>query len=420
MTAPVEIVAGCRSCGAGDLVTHIDFGPTPIADRLVRPGQPEALPAAPLSFAQCPACGLAQIRETVAPGLLFGGDYPYYSSVSPALLRHFGDSARALIAARGLGADSLVMEAASNDGYMLEVFARAGIPVLGIDPAPGPAAAAQARGVETLNTFFGADLARTLAAAGRRADLFLANNVLAHVADLNGFVAGIAAVLAPGGQAVIECPYVVDLVDHAEFDTIYHQHLCYFSVETLVALFARHGLGVSDVARIRVHGGSLRVFVDRSGRQSDRLRALRAEEAARGVNTPAFHADFARRVDGLRTALAALLAPLRAQGARMAGYGAAAKAATFLHHMGIGRETLTVIADRNPNKQGWEMPGTRIPVVAPERLYADRPDHVLILAWNFANEIAAEHAALAAAGTRFIVPIPRPQILAGARVEIAL
>ena len=227
---PMDTVSVCRACGSPDLETILAFGNTPLADGLIRPDRASVPPIkAPLTLAHCNGCGLGQILETVAPSVLFGADYPYYSSVSPSLMKHFADSASALIDDQSLGPESLVIEAASNDGYMLGVFHEAGIPTLGIDPAPGPAAKSAERGIPTLNAFFTRDLAERLAAEGRRADVFLANNVLAHVADLNGFVAGIAALLAEDGVAVIECPYLIDLVDHCEFDTIYHQHLCYFS-----------------------------------------------------------------------------------------------------------------------------------------------------------------------------------------------
>ena len=259
-----ENETACRSCGSPELEAVIDFGRTPLADRLLRADQldePEL--AADLTLVVCRQCSLAQIRETVDPRVLFFDEYPYFSSVSPSLVCPLRGSAASIMARRGLGAHSLVVEAASNDGYMLRNFVDAGIPVLGIDPAPAPAQAAIDAGIPTIVDFFGPSLAKQLVEVGKRADVFLANNVLAHVADLNGFVAGIAMLLAEDGVAVIEAPYVVDLVDHCEFDTIYHQHLCYFSVTALDALFRRHGLHLNDVERVPIHGGSLRIFVER-------------------------------------------------------------------------------------------------------------------------------------------------------------
>ncbi|MEN9580696.1 MAG: hypothetical protein RJA70_3705, partial [Pseudomonadota bacterium] len=254
----------CRSCGSTRLKEFLDLGTLPLADRLLTKEQlGEEEPAVPLVVVFCEHCSLVQITETVEPAVLFGQDYPYFSSVSPSLLKHFGDSAQALIQRRELGPTSLVIEAASNDGYMLRNFVDRGIPVLGIDPAHGPAKKAQESGVNTLHDFFTLELARKLKSEGRAADLFLANNVLAHVADLNGFVEGFASVLKDTGMAVIECPYLIDLVDHCEFDTIYHQHLCYFSVIALDALFRQHGLYLNDVQRVSIHGGSLRLFIEK-------------------------------------------------------------------------------------------------------------------------------------------------------------
>ena len=417
--APMETVSGCRSCGGPLDVLHC-FGETPIADRLQRADATGPELQAPLSLALCRSCGLAQIMETVAPSALFGGDYPYYSSVSPALLRHFGDSARAIAAARRLGPDSLVVEAASNDGYMLSAFNVAGVPVLGVDPAAGPAAAAIANGVPTIVDFFGEALGRRLASEGRRADVFLANNVLAHVADLNGFVAGMAAVLKPDGLAVIECPYVVDLVDHGEFDTIYHQHLCYFSVTALAPLFARHGLVLNDVERVKVHGGSLRLFVSRTKGRSARADDLIAMETRRGVGHARFFADLVRNIAVSRRKMRTFLDAFRKDGLTIAGYGAAAKATTLLHALGVDRSDLPYIADRNPKKQGWRMPGVGIPIVSPEELAALRPDVIVILAWNFANEIMADMAAHTSRGGRFVIPVPQPALVGRQPLELAL
>ncbi|MEZ5988064.1 MAG: class I SAM-dependent methyltransferase [Planctomycetota bacterium] len=402
----------CRSCSSGKLVPVLDLGTTPLADALVpadRLGAEE--PRFPLEVVFCEDCSLVQILETVPPEQLFCEDYPYYSSFSDALLRHSKANVDELLAARDPGPDGLVVELASNDGYLLQYYAQAGVPVLGIDPAEGPARAAVDKGVPTLNTFFTLELARRLAAEGRRADVVHGNNVLAHVADTNGFVEGIATLLKDDGLAVIEAPYLRDLVEHCEFDTIYHEHLCYFSVTALDKLFRRHGLFLNDVRRIPIHGGSLRMFVGRTEAPLDGVLTLLREERELGMDRRDYYRDFADRVRGVREGLRRLLGELKAGGARIAAYGAAAKGATMLNYTGIGTETLDFVVDRNVHKQGKYMPGVRVPIDAPERLLAEQPDYCLILPWNFKDEIQEQQAEYVARGGRFIVPIPTPRVL---------
>ena len=404
--------AMCRSCEGPDLRLVLSLGKVALADRLLTDqtlSEPE--PTYPLTVYFCPGCGLMQISETVPPEVLFCEDYPYYSSFSPALLKHSRQNAEELIRTRSLGSDSLVVELASNDGYLLKNFVEHGIPVLGIDPADGPARLAQENGVETLCAFFTEELARRLRGEGRSADVVIANNVLAHVADLNGFVRGIGVLLKKGGTVVIEVPYVKDLVDNCEFDTIYHEHLCYFSVTALKALFTRQSLSLNDVRRLTIHGGSLRLYVGHEVDVSPRVTSLIELETTENVDQFAYYQDFAGRVGQIRESLLDLLWSLKRQGKRIAAYGAAAKGATLINYVGIGKELIDFVVDRNTHKHGCYMPGKHLPIFAPERLVDEMPDYCLILAWNFADEIRKQQAEYARRGGRFIAPVPQPRIL---------
>ena len=402
----------CRICDSPEIEPVLSLGTTPLADGLRRKEQltqPE--PMFPINVAFCPRCSLVQLLETVPPEELFCQDYPYYSSFSPSLLQHSRLNALELIESRRLNANSLVIELASNDGYLLKNFVEKGIAVLGIDPAEGPARTAEKIGVPTLCTFFSESLARELAANGKSADVIIGNNVLAHVADLHGFVEGIRILLKEDGVAVIEMPYVKDLVDHCLFDTIYHEHLCYFSVTALDCLFRKHSLFLNDVKRLSTQGGSLRIYVEKKENVSSTVRNMLRTEAAEKVDRIDYYQNFATKVEGIRKELRRLLEHLKQQGARIAAYGAAAKGSTLINYSGIGTDLVDFVVDRNIHKQGLYMPGKHIPVFAPEALLEQMPDYVLLLAWNVVDEILQQQKEYQQRGGRFIVPVPNPRVL---------
>lgn len=407
-------LTGCRSCGASGITPVLSLGEVPLANAFVELGalaRPE--PRYPLTLAFCSDCSLVQLLETVPMRATFR-DYPYYSSFSETLLNHASELARRLIETHALSEAALVVEVASNDGYLLRNYAAAGIPVLGVEPAREIAQLAEREhGVRTVAEFFDDTLARKLGGEGLHATILHAHNVLAHVPDLNGFVRGIETLLDAAGTAVVEVPYVREMIDRNEFDTIYHEHLCYFSLTALSALCSRHGLSVAEVERVPIHGGSLRLFLSKVGHgaPSSSVRALIDEEREWGVDGLAPYRDFATRAIEIMQAFRDLLSELRSQGHTIAAYGAAAKGTVLLNCSGVGGEVIDYVVDRNPRKQGRYMPGVHVPIYGPDKIMEAPPDYVVILAWNIAQEIMDQLEPYRRRGGRFIVPVPRPKIV---------
>jgi len=399
----------CRSCDSqrGRLV--LDLGVQPLANNLLTPSdldKPE--PKFPLRVALCEACWLLQITDTVPPVELYG-EYLYFSSFSDAALRHAAEAVEKHRREFALGPESFVVEIASNDGYLLRNFVAAGVPCLGIEPAANIARAAIECGVPTISRFFGRELAAELLNEGRQADLILGNNVFAHVPDPNGFLDGCATLLKPGGHIILEFPYVCDLVENVEFDTIYHEHVFYFSLTSLQSPFARHNLEIIGVEHLPIHGGSLRLYAGRRGVHPVRpeVHLLLSEEHAKGVASGGYYEDFGSRACGIRDDLLHLLRKLKAGSNSIAAYGASAKGSTLLNFCALGSETLDFVADRSTAKQGRLTPGGHLPIVAAAELTKRQPDYTVLLTWNFAEEILSQQEAYRDAGGKFVIPIPQ-------------
>ena len=403
----------CRFCRAPLRRTVIDLGMSPLCESYLRPEQLDAMEAFyPLHVRVCETCFLVQLQEYVPPDEIFT-EYAYFSSYSDSWVRHALNYTQAMIERFGLGNGSLVVEVASNDGYLLQHFLARGVPVLGIEPAQNVARAAEELGVSTLVEFFGTELARRLAEEGKRADLIAANNVLAQVPDLNDFVAGLTILLADEGVLTVEFPHLMRLIDENQFDTIYHEHFSYFSFGTASEIFSAHGLRVFDVDELPTHGGSLRLYacLEGSGRETtERVEELKAREEAAGYRTLEPYADFRAGVEETKRALLDFLIAAKREGRSVAGYGAPGKGNTLLNYCGIRTDFLDFTVDRNPYKHGLFLPGTHIPILHPDALEQGKPDYILILPWNLRSEIAQQLEYARNWGARFVIAIPRLEV----------
>ncbi len=402
----------CRFCGAPLTRTFVDLGETPLANAYLETSdQPD--PRFPLHARVCSACRLVQVDAVATPEHIFG-HYAYFSSYSASWVEHARRFCAAMVARFSLSDDSQVVEVASNDGYLLRHFVAVGIPALGIEPAANVAEAARAIGVPTEAIFFGLETAKELRERGRAADLLVGNNVLAHVPDINDFVAGLAHLLKAEGVLSVEFPHLLRLMAEVQFDTIYHEHFCYLSLLAVERVFAAHGLRVFDVEELPTHGGSLRVLACRkeaSHAEGDGLARVRADEAAAGLDGDAAYEGFEDKVRAVRDSLLAFLAEAKAEGRRVAAYGAAAKGNTLLNYCGVTADDIEFVVDRSPHKQGHLLPGSRIPVHDPSRLAEAKPDYILILPWNLKDEIMAQASEVISWGGRFVVPIPQTTVL---------
>jgi C-methyltransferase-like protein/putative zinc binding protein/methyltransferase family protein len=405
------MIEECRGCGRRELHIVLDLGQQPLANHLVANASSPPEARFPLQLVFCPHCALLQVGETIDPETLYRRDYPYFSSTNPALLRHAREHCDYLKQRLSLGRDSLVVEVASNDGYLLRNFLGA-TEVLGIDPAVGPAQAAQQLGIPTINDFFSTRLAEQLVAEGRRAQLIIASNVAAHVDRINDFIRAFKILLAPEGTASFEVAYAVDMIDKCEFDTIYHEHLFYHSLIGFKTLLERNGLFMNAAEHIPIHGGSIRVYASHRPGATPKLEAWLTAERERGVGTLAFYDNFAAEVRKHTESLRELLRKLKREGAKIACWGAASKGATMLNYLGLGPGFFEWVVDISPQKQGKYMPGERLLIVPPERVIAERPDFILILVWNFAEDVIRSQRTYRERGGSFILPIP-PRIVRG-------
>jgi SAM-dependent methyltransferase len=407
----------CHSCAAPLRHTLLDLGKQPLANAYLTQAELESGPERryPLHARICSECLLVQAEQVVSPGELFS-DYAYFSSYSDSWVAHCADFARTVTERLRLRPDSMVLEVASNDGYLLGNFVAAGIPVLGIEPAANVARVAVAAGVPTEVAFFGSECAADLVARGHLVDLVIANNVLAHVPDLDDFLGGLASVLKPTGVLTIEVPHVLPMIERTEFDTIYHEHLSYFSLLAARNVLVRRGLRIFDVEELPTHGGSLRIWATRPDAAeawpatATVEQVLEAERAA-GLDAVEGYEAFAPRVESLLAELRSFLQDAQATGEGVAAYGAAAKGNTLLNAASVTTDQIGYVVDRNPHKQGRFLPGSHLPILEPDHVRRDKPDYLLLLPWNLRDEITAQMADVREWGCRFVVPVPRVELV---------
>ena len=408
------VISACRICGNKNIESIYSLGDVPLANSLVKKeDENKEDDRFPLTLVFCPRCSLIQIKETVDPETLFK-NYLYFSSFSDMVLHRSKEFAENLIRERHLNQDSLVVEVASNDGYLLSFFKRKKIPILGIEPAENIAKIANEKGITTLCDFFNLKCAEKLVNEGKRADVIIGNNVLAHISDLNGFVEGIHVLLKEKGIGSFEFPYIVNMIRNTEFDTIYHEHLCYFSLTAVMELFKRHQLMIINAELTEIHGGSLRITLthqDSGVKVSDSIHSLLKKESEEGLSKIQFYRNFTSKIDSIHQHLTSLLNDLKSKGNTIAAYGAAAKGSMLLTIFKLGKETIDFIVDRSTYKQNLFMPGNHIPIFGPEYLLQKQPDYLLILAWNFADEIMDQQQEYQRKGGKFIVPNPTVSII---------
>lgn len=419
----------CRSCNSDDVVEFLDLGSMPVASSLVSQSDIESgiLPQSyPLKAVYCEKCYLVSITETVDAKELFIDNYNYYASFSPAIVEHAEKFADEITSRLGLNHNSFVVELASNDGYQLQFFKKKSIPCVGYEPSPGPAHAAVEKKIDTIQEFFGIEEAWKFLSEshpfshGRKADLIIANNVLAHVRDLNDFLEGVSLILKESGTATFENPWLKLLLDETQFDTIYHEHACYYSTHAVAAACARHDLEITDIEYFdKLHGGMLRWSVQHKGLHmvSPNVTEILGEEVEAGLTSSKRFVEFGDKVSSLKTDILEKISALSSQGKSIAAYGAVAKGATLTNYLGLSSSEITKVYDRNINKVGSFMPGSLIPVAHADDLVTDRPDVVLVLAWNFADEIISQQKTYLDNGGTFLIPIPQPELISAQSLE---
>ena len=405
----------CRHCNAPLTLPLIDLGFAPPSNAYLSTQQlqqPEK--KYPLRVLVCQTCWLVQTEDFAQAHELFDADYAYFSSFSSTWLEHAKRYANDMSVRFHLSSSSHVVEIAANDGYLLQYFKAANIPCTGVEPTASTAAAARAKDIHIVQEFFGVALANRLVTQGKQADLTTANNVLAHVPDINDFVAGFTVLLKPSGVATFEFPHLMQLVESNQFDTIYHEHFSYLSLTAVQRIFAANGLAIFDVEEHPTHGGSLRVFAQRTdtGKQpvSDHVTKIIHEEDAIGIQTEKYYLAFQVHAEKVKDDFVNFLSGARRQGQTVAAYGAAAKGNTLMNFAQLGADLIQYVVDKNPAKQGKFMPGSHIPIVSPEALQSQRPDYLIILPWNIADEVKQQNAALAELGTQFVTAVPKLEI----------